>query len=72
LLSNGYIVTNLHVIANTTLSKIYAISPSRTQITFTRYYHNKASGLGLVLLKPSTELSGGLQLDLNCHIECSQ
>jgi len=72
LLSNGYIVTNLHVVRGAQLNQIYAISSIGEKINFSKWYYDPTERLDLILLKPFTALNGGLTLDLESEIKVGE
>lgn len=72
LLSNGYLVTNLHVVHGKTLDKILAFSSNGSTINFSNWYYDTSGKLDLILLKPSTNLQGGLDLDLEGQISIGE
>ena len=72
LLINGYIITNRHVVENARSDQIFAYSSSGQEISFSYYYDDNRRNLDLVLLKPSSDLEGGLNLDLNCNIKIGE
>jgi len=67
LLSNGYIVTNEHVIRGNQTSMIKGISTTGNEITFSESIID--SNRDLALLKPSNKLSGGLILGNDDDLE---
>lgn len=72
LLSNGYIVTNLHVVSGTRVEQIYALSSRGEKINFSNWYFDNTGKLDLILLKPSNNLEGGLNLDLHGKINIGE
>ena len=63
LLSNGYIITNVHVINGEKLDKICATSASDQKINFTQVHFDTERDIAI--LKPSVQQKGGLELDLS-------
>jgi hypothetical protein len=60
LLSSGVLVTNQHVIGTCATEDIVAIAPDNTRVQFGKVVKDKDRDLAL--LKPSHQLSGGLEL----------
>lgn len=72
LLSNGYIVTNLHVVNGARFDQIYALSSTGERINFGNSYYDSSGKLDLILLKPSVNLEGGLHLDVSGKINIGE
>jgi len=67
LLSNGYIITNEHVVRNNVSTDIMARSSFGEQITFSKLITDTERDLAILL--PSTKITGGLNLGDDCKVE---
>ena len=60
LLSNGFIITNEHVVRDNTSNEVIAFSSSGEEIHFSEIIADQTRDLAI--LKPENELKGGLEL----------